>query len=192
MEMKNKNGFTLIEVLIVIGVIGLLAGIAATSLLSWLPNMRLKAVARDLYSNMQHARVSAVKTNAVSAVVFDKQNSRYYLCDDWGADGSWSGENDDTGTGDNNIVMTFDLDSSNGAIRYGHATISGRNSATKPAVSIPEDNISYLNNILTFNARGISNAGYVYLQNQNNTVYAVGTQASGVVKLVRWNGGGWQ
>ena len=60
---KRQKGFTLVEVMIVVAIIGILAAIAVPSFLSWLPNMRLKAAARDLYSNMQKAKMEAIKSN---------------------------------------------------------------------------------------------------------------------------------
>lgn len=68
--MKNSNGFTLIEVLIAIGIIGLLSAIAIPAINSWLPNYRLKSAARDLYSNMQKAKSEAVKTNTTVTMAF--------------------------------------------------------------------------------------------------------------------------
>ena len=47
--MRKKSGFTLIELIIVIGMISLLTSIAIPAVMKWLPNYRLKAAVRDLY-----------------------------------------------------------------------------------------------------------------------------------------------
>lgn len=60
---KRQKGFTLIEVIIVIAIIGILSAIAVPNFLSWLPNMRLKAASRDLYSHMMRAKMEAIKSN---------------------------------------------------------------------------------------------------------------------------------
>lgn len=61
--MNNSRGFTLMEVLVVVALIGIIAAIAAPSLTTFVPNYRLKGEARDMYSQLQRARNEAVKTN---------------------------------------------------------------------------------------------------------------------------------
>jgi hypothetical protein len=46
--------------------------------------------------------------------------------------------------------------------------------------------------VAVFNPRGTGSAGYVYLQNEKNTTYAVGTRSSGVILLRKWRGSEWQ
>lgn len=70
--MKNSRGFTLLEVLVVIGLIGILATIAIPSYISWLPNYRLKGAARDLYSAAMKAKGEAVKRNQNCALTFNQ------------------------------------------------------------------------------------------------------------------------
>lgn len=188
---RHNGGFTLIEMMIVIAIIGIAASIGAPNLVLWFDNLSVKSAARDLYSAMQEARMIAVRQNAETAIVFDTTNSSYYICSDPGADG-WGSAGDMIGTGDNVIERRVSLLSS----AYKNRVRFGNGNATTPVGSTFGDFITYssTNNVLVINSRGISNdAGYVYLTNPNNgTAYAVGTRSSGLVRLLKWYGTTWQ
>ena len=61
--MKKNSGFTLMEVMVVIGIIGIMSAIAIPNYIAWLPKHRMSGAARDIYSAMQSARIKAVKEN---------------------------------------------------------------------------------------------------------------------------------
>ena len=71
-KMKKSKGFTLIEVLIVVGIIGILAAISIPSYINWLPNYRLKVAARDLYGAAMKAKGEAVKRNVNCNLTFNQ------------------------------------------------------------------------------------------------------------------------
>ena len=66
------SGFTLVEVLMTIGVLAVLAAVAVPGFSVWLPNHRLKAAARDVVSNFQLAKLTAVKRNTNCAITFNQ------------------------------------------------------------------------------------------------------------------------
>jgi len=100
---SNMQGFTLVEIIIVVSVIAALAAIAIPNFISWVPNFKLKSAARDLYSTMQKVRLEAVKRNAdigisFSTVVFPAEGGGYQVFVDDGAGGGIAGDAIKNGT----------------------------------------------------------------------------------------------
>lgn len=70
---KERNaGFTLAELMVTIGLLAILAGIAVPGFIRWIPNYRLRSAARDLLSSFQLAKVAAIKSGWNGAVTFNQ------------------------------------------------------------------------------------------------------------------------
>jgi prepilin-type N-terminal cleavage/methylation domain-containing protein len=69
-KMRNNSGMTIIELMVVIGILAILAGIAIPGFIGWLPNYRLRSAADDVQSTLQNARLRAVRENAAVGVDF--------------------------------------------------------------------------------------------------------------------------
>ena len=80
--MRKHSGFTIVELIIVIALIGILAAFAVPNFIGWLPNYRLRSAAQDLYSNFQKAKLTAVKRNKNCAVRFDNTGYMVFVDDD--------------------------------------------------------------------------------------------------------------
>jgi prepilin-type N-terminal cleavage/methylation domain-containing protein len=175
---KNKNhGFTLLETMIVIAIIGILTGIAIPAFVKWLPNNRLKSAAQDIYSAMQLAKMEAVSSNSPTGktVEFIEADNKYKRAD---------------GT-----VISFS-EAYSGSVWYGNGNATqkvdgGSFSGDFVTYSGPVDKVQFNSRGMTENT-GNSGNGFVYLTNRYGTAYAVGTRNSGVVLIRKWDGTGWK
>jgi len=158
------------ESMITLAIMGIMAAIAIPSFSAWLPEYRLKCAVRELYSNMQFARMTSIRANVTYRLTFNTANGSYTL------------QRPDLST--EKVIKLSDYDPS-GNISY------GKGKATKNAGSsggpIPTDFISFQYNRAAFNSRGTGSNGYVYLANNNGTAYAVGIWSAGFVVIRKWN-----
>ncbi len=87
-NVRNKDGFTLLEMMIVLGIASILTAIAVPNFIGWLPNYRLRAAADDLTFALQLARMRAARENAIATVAVDLLNDKYIaFVDDGRGDG---------------------------------------------------------------------------------------------------------
>ena len=175
----------MLELMITIVILCILMGLAIPGFSSWLPNYRLKGAARDLYSNLQLAKSGAIKERAEWAVRFVSGTNSYEVWSS-GTNRAWDGYSTPADT----LVKTVILPD------YGSGLKFGAGSATS---AIPEAGGGAITAVpaapIVLNSRGLTTnntAVFAYMTNSKNTPYAVGTLASGVVILRKWNGTAWQ
>ncbi|WP_446009227.1 GspH/FimT family pseudopilin [Candidatus Electrothrix sp.] len=80
-KISDSRGFSFYELMIVIAIIGILSAIALPSFLRSLPEKRLKNAARNLYVDLQKARLLAVKENTNITFTFDTAAGQYIFPD---------------------------------------------------------------------------------------------------------------
>lgn len=180
----KKDGFTLIEMLVVVAIIGILASAAIPAFSRWLPAWKLKSAASDLYSDMQYAKMGAIKDRSEWAVVFNKGNGTYQLVSG-GADGVYGG------TGDV-AEKTVKLADNGYGIAYGWGDATTNATSSGGSFS---DEVTFSSYSVVFNKRGMINSitgGYVYIDNERDETYTVGVLGSGVIMLRRWHNSAWE
>ena len=75
--LKRKTGFTMTEVLIALSVLGLMIAISVPSYISWLPRHRLRTSVRQIYDDLNLAKIRAVKDNTVAVIIFRPASNDY-------------------------------------------------------------------------------------------------------------------
>lgn len=74
-----RGGFTLMELIIVIVMIAILMAIATPSFVGWNANRRLMSQAREVYSQMQLAKMAAIRNDCDVAVSFNTAKNSYQV-----------------------------------------------------------------------------------------------------------------
>ncbi|TXT33352.1 MAG: hypothetical protein FD138_1909, partial [Planctomycetota bacterium] len=76
-SVANRNGYTLVEMLIVVTIVGLMASVVLPTLSSTSGAVSLEAMARTLAADLRVARQSAVQYNSSYAVTFNLTDNSY-------------------------------------------------------------------------------------------------------------------
>lgn len=177
-------GFTLPEVLAVLTVMAVLSSIAIPGFMRWLPDYRLKGAARNLYSDLQFIKGRAIRDRGEWAIVFNAVENTYQVVSG-GPDRTFSTNHD------NLVEKTVSLSAYGSGLRFGPGGATRKVGQNQPIL----DSITYPGKRVVFNSRGLTTGtfgGYVYIQNDQDGCFALGTWSSGVVVLRKWNGSAWQ
>ncbi|WP_051293547.1 GspH/FimT family pseudopilin [Pseudoduganella violaceinigra] len=62
--MERQSGFTLIEMMVTVGIILILASVGVPAMQDFITNQRIKSTTNDLFSSLLRARSEAIKRNA--------------------------------------------------------------------------------------------------------------------------------
>jgi len=85
---KTARGFTLIELMVVIALIGILTAIAIPSYQTFMVRSRLKGAARQVMSDLMNARMTAVSLNQKVMVHIEGDGHTYKIWSDANNDGT--------------------------------------------------------------------------------------------------------
>jgi type IV fimbrial biogenesis protein FimT len=162
----NKKGFTLLEMLIIITIIGIIAAMTYPAFNSMVANYRLRNVAFELLTDINKAKIEAIKRNAFVSFNFNTDNNSYIIFVEDKFNRNWildAGEDE---------LKTFNLES------YG-VSYNGDPTFPKNANNIPSFGFDY---------RGMprangSEAGTISLINDRGTILNITLSRGGKVSV---------
>ncbi len=142
-KMYNQKGFSLLELIVVVAVIAVVAGILIPVYFTMKPTIRVNGAARQIQGDFMWAKMRAVSENNDYVIAFgtagtppDISNDTYYIYDD--DDGNFS----TVGTETSELVKTVVISDEYKGVGYGY-TVSKRT-----------DNVTNLTEAVTFNSGG--------------------------------------
>ena len=77
LSMRRDKGFTLLEMMTVIAITAILSAIAIPNFISYAAGMKLRSAGSGLYSNMQKARMYAIRQNTTWTIQFTPSGSGF-------------------------------------------------------------------------------------------------------------------
>lgn len=137
LKMTNQKGFSLIEMVIVMFVISILAGITVSVYVGMKPSIRLSGATRQIIGDLMWARMQAISQNNEFRIIYDN-NYQYSILDD--------DNNNGTSTAGELLIQK------NIRERYYDVTYSSSN--TDDLVFFPRGNATNLATITITNASG--------------------------------------
>jgi type II secretion system protein H len=186
--LRTKSGFTLIEVLIVIAIIGLAAGVATPHAQSLRRRAAVRATAAQIRSMFRAARSRAITRSANAGVRFTQSASdwQFAIYDDGDGDGI---RTDDINAGIDRRVAKARNVSPEPALASvalpAVVTIDPDGASIKPGASPVQFGSS---KICSFSPMGQSTSGTIYLADSGGQAYCVRVfGGSGRVRLLRYD-----
>ena len=178
MSLRSK-GFTVIELIVTVGIIVALLAIGAYTFYDALPGIRVKSAVRELYGSLQRARITAMSTSAAITVTFNASTNSY------------------TVGGDTIPMSTANPGVQFGAVAGTNAWDTGRGLDNGIAIdadgTLPVDQFS-------IDRRGRpSKDGEIYLvhrkdlaKGRKDRTYCIAIRQIGTYRLLHYNGTSWQ
>lgn len=79
MKKHNDRGFTLIEIMVTMAIVGVVSAIAIPNMIGWRGEHKLRGAVNNLVSDMQLAKIRAIREAETVAVVFDPATNSYSM-----------------------------------------------------------------------------------------------------------------
>ncbi len=109
-NMRKNRGFTIVELLIAITIVGILMAVASPNFLAWRAKSKLIGTSHNIRGDLEKARLKAIRENARVAVVFTASGYSIFIDNGAKAD-NWKREADEILVRNRQMVpgITIDL-----------------------------------------------------------------------------------
>jgi prepilin-type N-terminal cleavage/methylation domain-containing protein len=176
----RNAGFTILELLITVAIIGIVAGVALPALSAYYGGCCLKAAMYEITGMIKEAKQNALLNDRDYAVSFDTDSGKISLASGQGNDGKWN-------SADDVVIRSFRLAGKGGSLSFGYGSCG-----PVPNLVVSTDGVTFPNNTLVCNTKLTGSSGTVYIQSDSGSFMAVvmNTKDYGY-KLWRWDGGKW-
>ena len=160
----SHRGFTFLEVIFVLAIIGILSAFAVPDLSAFTNRLRLETVVRGVATDLREMKMLATLDRSDYTISFVPANNLYDLPG-------------------RRLTLPAGL-------RFGFAPgVLGPPS--NPVQPPDADGITFPSNRVTFYSQGSNSLGTIYLVNDENRTMAISLSITGRVKIWQWNGKKW-
>lgn len=162
--MQNDKGLTIIELMVVIGILAILAGFVTPNVINWRSGVALRGAANNLKGDLELAKARAIRENDHVAIVFrDAKHYEIFL---------------DNGEGMGGIEKNWIWDGAEPLLRK-------REMPGGVTIDVADTSFGPLGAKTRFNARGHCTPGHTILQNTKGRKYEVKLNRLGLITVER-------
>lgn len=173
------RGFTLVELMIIIAILTILVGFGIPAYVSWMPDINLGSAIRNIKSDVELAKSTAIRENISCALVFDTSTDpdSYTVFRD-------NGTTNLVQDGGETVLKTVDMPK-NVTMLDVVADDFDDNADGKPAVGFNSRGIPYTYNTVTSLVEDLATDGFATLKNTNDKYRRLKVTIVGLAKIER-------
>lgn len=170
--MRSNSGFSILEIMVVIGILAILAGIAMPNFLNWREDAQLGRAAQDLYGIFQKAKITAARSNQYCTVAFSHTADGTYYDYVIFVDGN------------RNLIWNAGEHVISGGFWSNYGTVEPDSDfAFGTGIGFPGLAVAFAPDGLPRNAANNLNSGSVYLRTNKNNKLAVSINLAGYIQI---------
>ena len=160
----NPRGFTFLEIIIVLAIVGILSSLAVPDLSAFTGRLRLETAARSISTDLREIKIRSILDRSNYSINFDTANKLYNLPD-------------------RKAFLPQ-------GIRFGFGPdVLGP--PGNPLKTPDADGVTFPSNSANFYNQGTNSIGTIYITNDENLTMAISISITGRVKIWQWEGGKW-